>query len=209
MRLWTYQHPSVLKTLQYGKRHFCFWEQVSGERWQHAFRWMAQQMIERDIPIKEHAPIWTWHSVNRIGGKPDEDCVNALMNDIQLSRGLDLLELEVPDHLVLPSCYGYWNNILDSLLTLAEPEKQDVIDCFSVQLTPRRGRPPHRFPDIQACLPYIEPAWLLSWETLDTPKIMEKRAKDTEKAKQFWAQYKSVDWEFDVKGGLLVKLTQK
>lgn len=83
------------------------------------------------------------------------------------------------------------------------------MDCFAVQLTPRRGRPPHRFSDIQACLPYIGPVWLLSWETLDTERMLEKRRENDEKAKLFLEQYKSMDWEFNAKGSLLVKLIKK
>ena len=176
MRLWSYQHPSVLETLQRGERYVCSWEHVPGERWQNAFRWMGQQMAERDIPIGENAPVWAWHSVNRFGGKPDEDCANALLFGYQMVQGIDVLELEVPDHMALASCYGAWNNILDSFTRGLAPEVQDIADCFAVQLAPRRGRPPLYFPEIQACLPYIEPAWLVAWDPLDTKRMMEENA---------------------------------
>jgi hypothetical protein len=40
--------------------------------------------------------------VNRIGGKPDEDCTNSLLFGYQLEQGVDLLKLEVPDHMAFP-----------------------------------------------------------------------------------------------------------
>ena len=144
--------------------------------------------------------------MNRLGGKPDMDCANALLFGYQLEQGVDVLELEVPDHLALPSCYGAWNNVLDSFTSGLEPEAQNIVDCFTVRLTPRRGRPPLYFPDIQACLPYIEPAWLISWEKLDTEGIMEERRLGVEKAKEFYEQYKS---ELDAKGKPVVKRTKK
>lgn len=175
MRLWSYQHPAVLKTLQSGDRYVCRWEWVPGERWQNAFRFMSRQMALRNIDTGEHAPVWAWHSVNRFGGKPDADCANALLFGYQLAQGIDLLELEVPDHLSLVSCYGHWNYILDSIIDGNEPAEQNVKDCFAVQLTPRKGRPPHYFPEIQACLPSIEPGWLVGWETLDTKKMLHEK----------------------------------
>lgn len=175
MRLWSYQHPAVLKTLQSGDRYVCRWEWVSGERWQNAFRFMSRQMALRGIDTGDYAPVWAWHSVNRPGGKPGVDCANALMCDLQLAQGVDLLELEVPDHQVLVSFYGSWNTILDQLIDGAELLEQDITECFDVPLMSRRGRPPHYFPDIQACLPCIEAAWLVSSEVLDTKKMLEDR----------------------------------
>jgi len=209
MRLWSYQHPSVVETLQRGERYVCRWEWSPDERWQNAFRWMAGQMAQRDIHTGEYAPVWAWHSVGRIGLKPDMDCANALLFGYQLAQGIDVLELKVPDHLALPSCYGAWNNVLDSFTMGHETEAQDIADCFAVRLTPRRGRPPIRFPGIQACLPYIEPAWLVSWEKLDTERMLEERRLGIEETKLFYEQYKSVEWEFDAKGKLLVKLIEK
>ena len=176
MRLWSYQHPSVLETLQRHDRYVCRWEWVPGERWQNAFRWMGRQMDLRDIPIGENAPVWAWHSVRRFGGKPDLDCANALLFGYQKVQGIDVLELEVPDHLALTSCYGVWNDVLDSFVDGVEPAAEHVANCFQVQQTPRRGRPPIQFPGIQACLPYIEPAWLVASEPLDTKRMMEEKA---------------------------------
>ncbi|PSR13268.1 MAG: hypothetical protein DA408_07150 [Bacteroidetes bacterium] len=171
MRLWSYQHPSVLETLQKGERYVCAWAHVPGERWQNAFRWMGGQMALRDIPVGENAPVWAWHSVNRLGGKPDEDCADALLFGYQLAGGINVLELEVPGHLVLASCYGYWNNILDRFIGGLAPEPQDVAACFAVHLTPHRGRPRLYFRAIQACLPYLEPDWLVAWEPLDSKRM--------------------------------------
>jgi len=209
MRLWSYQHPSVVETLQRGERYVCRWEWVPGERWQNAFRWMGEQMAQRDIHTGEYAPVWTWHSVRRIGGKPDLDCADALLFGYQLAQGIDVLELAVPDHLALPSCYGAWNNVLDSFTMGYETEVQDIADCFAVRLTPRRGRPPIRFPGIQACLPYIEPAWLVSWEKLDIELLYEQRRAAGEASKAFFEQYEVVEWKFGAKGKLSVKITKK
>lgn len=192
MRLWSYQHPSVLETLQHGERYVCRWEHVPGERWQNAFRWMAGQMQHRGIPIGDYPPVWAWHSVNRLGGKPDMDCASALLFGYQLAQGIEILELEVPDQLALPSCYGYWGNVLNSFIDDLEPEAQDIENCFTVRLTPRRGRPPQYFPDIQACIPYIEPEWLVSSEKLDIELLHEQRRAADEEAKAFLEQYKSV-----------------
>jgi len=133
---------------------------------------MSTQMAERGIDPGEHAPVWAWHSVNRIGGKPDDLCARALMSDVQLEQGMVLLELEAPDSLALASCYGIWNKILYDFFDGEASGAQDAADCFARQLHLRRGRPPLYFQSIQACLLFIEPAWLVAWEVLDTQKIM-------------------------------------
>lgn len=180
MRLWSYQHPAVLQTLRQGERYVCTWDCVPGKQWHTAFRWMVQQMAERGIPVSEHAPVWAWHSVNRVGGKPDDLCARSLLSDIQLEAGIDFLELHVPDHLALASCYAAWNGMLDDFIDGVAPVAKKVADCFAVSLRPRRGRPPQYFPDIQACLPYLEPAWLVAWEPLDTQRLLEKGRVDIE-----------------------------
>ena len=186
MRLWTYQHPAVLNTLQQGKRHLCSWDCESNQRWQNAYRWMAGQMNQHGIETGLHPPVWAWHSVNCLGGKPDTDCANALLTGFQLKQGIDLIELEAPDHLVLVSGYGPWNQILDRFMDGEIPDAQEAYDCFAVKIKPHRGRPRRYFRDIQACLPFIEPSWVISWETLDTVSIQEERRIGMEKVLAFY-----------------------
>jgi len=174
MRLWTYQHPSVRETLQNGECYLCSWEHVPGERWQNAFRWMGEQMTQRGIPLGKFAPVWAWHSVYRIGGKPDDEWADGLLFDYQKEQGIELLELEVPDEMALPSCYDFWNRILDRFIDADPLDAQEITDCFAINLHPRRGRPSHRFPGIQVCLPRIKPAWLVAWERLDVERIRQE-----------------------------------
>ncbi len=175
MQLWTYQHPHVLETLQRGETYACQWEWVPGERWRRAFRWMGERMTEAGLSPGEYAPVWAWHSVGRIGGKPDYDCANALLFGYQLAQGLCLLELEAPDHRVLLSGYGPWCALMDNLMDGNDLEPEYLQACFAPQIRPRRGRPPKYFDDIQACLPFIEPSWLQAWEKLDTEKMIKEK----------------------------------
>ncbi len=186
MRLWSYQHPSVLETLQRGEPYVCSWEYVPGERWQNAFRWMGEQMTQRGIPIGEHAPVWAWHSVYRLGGKPDDDWADGLLFGYQKAQGIELLELEAPDEMALPSCYGWWNEILDRFIDASPLDEQEIEHCFAVHLRPRRGRPPRHFPGIQVCLPCIEPAWLVASERLDSESLIQK----WEAAQTKWTEQK-------------------
>jgi hypothetical protein len=173
MRLWTYQHPIIHQTLKSGKRFTCSWENIdNGSYWATSFQFMCQKMAENNIPIGENPPIWVWHSVNCIGGMPDDDCARALMSDVQLEQGIDLLQLEVPDNLVLLSNYGTWNSILDVFYEKKVPNEEEIEDCFTLQLKRKRGRPRKYFQDIQACLPYIEPEWLVKKEIFDNKKFL-------------------------------------
>jgi hypothetical protein len=65
---------------------------------------------------------------------------------------------------------------LFAILGREEPPAEALEQCFKVETSPRKGRPPYNYPEIQACLPYIEPNWLVGWEVLDTEKILRLRS---------------------------------
>ncbi len=176
MRLWSYQPKTTVVTLQQGVRHTCSWQWVQGERWQAAYQLMVPQMEQCQIPIGDNAHVWAWHSVKRYGGKPDELCALMLLSELELEAGIDLIELNVPDALVLLSSYPHWNEILFAILGREEPPAEAIEKCFKVETSPRKGRPPYYYPEIQACLPYIEPNWLVGWEVLDTEEILRLRS---------------------------------
>ncbi len=172
MKLWTYQHPAVLKRLLAGKRYVVPKRAYPPNHWQNAYVWVREKMNKQGIAVGANNPIWAWHSVGRLYGKPDADCANALLSGMELERGVVTLELQVPDDLALLSHYGEWNELMHALFdqTAYDPELEDA--CFAVDLAPRRGRPSRSFNDIQACLPFIEPEWLIDWEVLDLEAMM-------------------------------------
>jgi hypothetical protein len=124
--------------------------------------WQKQQSL--GYPMLDSAPVWAWHSVKKLDGKPDYDCGRSLLSDVEIEGGIVLLELEVPDYLCLLSRYDLWNELMYDLFEDREPNPKRVELCFSPVLTDKTRQSRKLYSDIQATFPYLDASWLKSWE---------------------------------------------
>jgi hypothetical protein len=161
MRLWTYQTISVLHTLQSNQSHYPAWPDSF---WKKAYHWMWEKQKALGYLMLDSAPVWAWHSVKKLHGKPDEECGRNLLSDIEIAGGIALLEMEVPDHLCLLSRYDLWNEMMEDLFEDREPPAELVERCFKPDLSTKKKGVKQHFADIQATLPYLDATWLMSWE---------------------------------------------
>jgi len=134
---------------------------------------MVATMLRRGIDTRGHPPIWAWHSFD-----PPHRCKPDLRSSFYLTKpGTSAVRLviEAPDELVLLSNYEAWHAVLNnSYLSLSEAEDRRVdrarltrrhierswIQIFDLTAGDPRwlGKPGHR--PIQACLPFINAAWI-------------------------------------------------
>ena len=76
------------------------------------------------------------------------------------------IEVDAPDHLVLLSDYGVWNEILDECIdadgdaSKTDPMGNNWERVFQVNLDEREPWGGSNNEDTQACLPYIERSWV-------------------------------------------------
>ncbi len=174
MRLWSIQHPDVYQCVVLDKSvHRQDWKWID-DSFLRTYRWMIAQMRQRGIGDGQTPPVWAWYKWG-----PPKFSRPDLRSRSFASAGtpLVMMKLDVPDNLVLLSCYTKWHIPLNHGY-LSENEADD--EAFE-----KRGAPEaeveaswHRVFDIQfgdpkwigrretrevqACIPELRPEWVKS-----------------------------------------------
>lgn len=172
LRLWTFQYSRVVDALARG-RWVAPWE-ATPENWRPAYRWMATELdrslVARGLPRSSGAPIWCWHSCSTgedaetvVGTPPTGTTAFWLFGSRDACRGLVRLELDVPPDLALLSSYSRFNDVL------VEPVPTDAAALAARRTMFDAPWLDHPHDDIQAVLPWIEPAWLRATEPVVVP----------------------------------------
>ena len=144
MRLWTFQSLEVYQILTKDKQYTCdfFKSELYREfkQFAKAYRWMKEQMKDRNMNPDNVCPVWCWYKWNGRHQRPD-----LRYSDFKY-RNTDeyLLTLEVPDELVLLSDFDEWHMILNDYYDDAE-------HIFNVDKSDY----------IQACIPKIKADWIV------------------------------------------------
>lgn len=157
MRLWTFQARAAIKELETNGILYANWSRYTNTAWKKAYAWMAQEMTQKGIACEAYAPIWAWHSCSVWQKGPTLGDARSLLSDIELENGIQTIELECPDVLVLLSNYNAWNNILDHFIDQKPIEDISITqiaalyDISNIQM----------YNSIQATLPYLQQAWVV------------------------------------------------
>lgn len=181
MRLWTFQASKAVKILRQEGRLVVPWTFYKfNDGWKASYRWMAHEMIQTGIDCEGNAPIWAWHSCNAYGQAPNLGDARALLADIEIEAGIETLELECPDELVLLSRYGAWNRILEHFIDgkpasdVPQKHLKNLYHTDIQQLEENQA--------IQATLPYLSLDWVIDirplnlksgdWSDYDEPELV-------------------------------------
>ncbi|MCG8352287.1 MAG: DUF3841 domain-containing protein [Chloroflexales bacterium] len=155
IRLWTFQHYSVVEMLHRNGDYVPIWETTPTD-YRPAYRWMAARLHEVIGLASDTPPVWCWHSCEQLLAPPTVGTAAALLSEYEIEQGMVTFELDVPADMALLSSYHEWNNFLDACLERnAVPVETDKWrNMFHV--------PPllHEADDIQAVLPRIDSKWL-------------------------------------------------
>ncbi|MEV0587570.1 hypothetical protein [Nonomuraea sp. NPDC050310] len=151
MRLWTVQHRAVLAELAGGLTGR--WERVI-PTWLPAYAEMVAEMARRGVDCAGNAPIWAWPGPDDRGEQ-----VQLTAELLVCPRTPEeyeqyvILDLRVPEPLVVLSSYGRWNDFLEAQFA-GRPDAMDwTIDPGERKRSFTAG--------VQACLPRLDPAWVL------------------------------------------------
>jgi hypothetical protein len=159
-RLWTLQSREAWEELRRRGRLRARWRGVPST-WRPAYAWMAAQMVLRGVAARPVPPVWAWHSCGAVGRPPSALDVDLLWPE---GRSGVRIELRAPARLVLLSDYTGWNDVLDrswdALERGAPPKTAGWERIFEVDLGARPWRRSGERGDIQACLPYLDLAWV-------------------------------------------------
>jgi len=170
--LWTIQYETFMSRLEQRGRVRARWREAESA-WKSAYVWMARQTVERGCCRRPVAPIWAWHSCGAVGQGPDREVVEDYCGPN--GRKVWLIEMEVPDGLVLLSHYGIWNDILEEVCVAnggkvigaggeevpPDPPVGDWEQVFDIRLEDRTSwiDEGNRHA-IQACVPYVDREWI-------------------------------------------------
>lgn len=156
VRLWTFQDAAVVPALKGPGAYRASWAETPAN-WRIAYEWMAKQLAESTKGAANDAPVWCWHSCNgRLGAAPTVGTAAFLLSEYQIGQGMVAVELAVPVEHVLLSSYHAWNRFLDFVIVNQRlPRNQRRARKMFVEPMFK-----HDTDDIQAVIPFIEPAWL-------------------------------------------------
>lgn len=151
VKLWSFQHKSVVETLEQEGVFRPEWERVAWPFSMRCYHWMIREMARRGIDCGDRPPVWAWHSCGgRWGGPPTVGDAVALLGGAPDQM---TIEFEAPSELVLLSSYGEWNRITD-LLTPENWQKKRYRRLFDL---PKMD---FQCDSIQACLPELRWDWV-------------------------------------------------
>ncbi|GII95388.1 DUF3841 domain-containing protein [Sinosporangium siamense] len=154
MRLWTVQHHTVPAILETTGELAGDWAKIMVSSYAPAYREMVAEMARRGVDCAGRPPIWAWT------GPDTRDADVVLTAELLLGPTTAeeyatyvILDLIVPDEIVVLSSYGRWNTYLDAILFGEGPPYMDwTID-------PHEQDEPGR---VQACLPVLKRSWVLN-----------------------------------------------
>ncbi|MBL1102743.1 DUF3841 domain-containing protein [Streptomyces coffeae] len=163
MRLWTVQPRAVVEGLERTGLLVGDWKHVEPS-WRPAYEVMTDEMRRRGIDCEGRPPVWAW-----VGADSGEENVlvtaRMLLSDEQIDSGVVVLDLDVPDNLVLRSSYSQWNELLSGVLSgeqspamawSIDPEEEDTTEEFQVQ----------------ACLPMLRRGWVRGIRPINPPCLL-------------------------------------
>lgn len=166
--------PKQWSTLKRRGRLIGLWRAVDSYHVE-PYRWMVAAMRRRGIDTRSRPPVWAWHTFHS-RARPKPDLRSSYYLTTPGTRAVRLT-IEVPDELVLLSDYEDWHAVLNRHY-LSNTEREDRAIERKYPQVPRRllesswerifdlgsgspdwrGKPAER--SIQACLPFIESAWV-------------------------------------------------
>ena len=158
-QLWTFQSEKVVKILQSGQTLCVDWKHTPSGKWRQAYRWMAQEMENRQLLLNGCAPVWAWHSCGEAERRPSLMDARMLLSDYEIEQGYQTIEFYCPKKYVLLSLYSKWNDIFYTFLEYEDPPEikaSSIEQLFNFSL----DNCMNENESIQATLPFLNPEWI-------------------------------------------------
>ncbi|WP_050477161.1 DUF3841 domain-containing protein [Herbaspirillum rhizosphaerae] len=161
MKLLTFQLAQREAALTSGERYVVPWTCVE-QAWLPAYRWLVAVWEGRSGEAVNSAPVWCWQRL--AGDVSVADCALELFSEADRQAGILMLELDVPPSMVLLSSYSAWNDLLYGLIGNGDvPAGEACRSMFDV------GHLDDGNDAVQAIIPFIEPAWIISMVRMNLP----------------------------------------
>jgi hypothetical protein len=169
MRLWTVQHRAVLELLEDAGELFGDWDRIMVRNYRACYQEMVAEMARRGLVSGGRPPVWAW------AGPDTRDNRVALAAEALLCPQTPeeyaryvVLDLDVPDEVVLLSSYGRWNDFMEAIIFGEESPAMD----WSIGREELNG--------VQACLPRVAAGWVLGVRPLEPFRPEEEKEEEDE-----------------------------
>ncbi|MFG1686159.1 DUF3841 domain-containing protein [Nonomuraea sp. NPDC049269] len=156
MRLWTVQHRAVLRSLEDASGLVGDWDRIMVRSYRACYEEMVAEMARRGLDGGGRPPVWAW------AGPDTRDNSVALAAEMLLCPQTPeeyaryvVLDLDVPDEVVLLSSYGRWNDFMNAIMM---GEGSPDMDWAIGQEEPN---------GVQACLTRVAAGWVLGVRPLE------------------------------------------
>ncbi|MEU6083801.1 DUF3841 domain-containing protein [Streptomyces sp. NPDC047108] len=159
MRLWTVQHHGAVPVLHESGLLTGDWSRVAPSL-RPGYDLMVAEMRRRGIDDGGCPPVWAWAGPDSRDGRVLQTA-RSLLSQVEWERGVVVLDLEVPDALVVTSSYGWWNDVLAAVLS-GEPLPPTDFSTGPDDEREEEFR-------IQAVLPLVRRAWVRDVRPLAPP----------------------------------------
>jgi len=157
--LWTFQTLRSIEELKNTGIIEARWDRyVPTDPFIKVYKWMVQQMTQRNIFCHGCAPIWAWHSCGKYEQAPKLIDARYLLCDLALEAGIQTIEFECLVELALLSDYGTWNQVLGTIGSFKDEvkfNKETENRLFKISRKKMK-----EYDSIQATLPYLKLAWV-------------------------------------------------
>lgn len=124
--------------------------------WRVAYAWMKQRYRELVGCDEDYELLWLWMvPTDRPAREAEYRALSSLCPGFNDARQMSIIELTLPEDLVLTSSYSRWNVLLDyCIVNRRTPERTEdwlgMFDCKSLE----------KWDKIQGVVPWIERSWI-------------------------------------------------
>lgn len=117
MILWTIHNQAAYSAFKKNKILKGDWRRAEDKSFLPAYKWMANQMVNRGIMEKPESFLWAWHTYwDEKRRRPDFRC-ESLKGQLKYHKVMYRITVDVPDDKVLLSDYELWHNVLSGFHT--------------------------------------------------------------------------------------------
>jgi hypothetical protein len=155
------QHRAVLDSLETGGELAGDWGRLMVSSYQPVYEEMVAEMARRGLDCQGRPPVWAWL------GPDTRDNAVAVTAELLLCPETDeeyaryvVLDLDVPDEMVMLSSYGRWNDFMEAILLGGGPATMD----WSIDQEELAGA---GLNPVQACLPHLPARHVLGTRPLE------------------------------------------
>lgn len=156
MKLWSFQSKAFIKKLGDTSVIYSEWSRCP-PNWRALYEMMSRELGKRTGTDCINPPIWCWATGSGGCTPLSKGDLLMLMSIHELTQGVGIIELDVPDRLVITTSYHKWNELIDAHYSKDRDINVLFESMFSGPVLVDEAD------SIQACIPFIQGDWIIDF----------------------------------------------